>query len=144
MLATCCTAARPRHTFSYPNRPGAGMNNPQAEQQFDSLVAQLHDWTESAVALDAGHFPAEMLRDLEDLIDELKGVLEDSDDYQQDDITELFVTPEMAEVIGRFPRVRRMIDRAWGAKLTGMIEEEGAGFGGFDEEDEEEDDDDDA
>jgi hypothetical protein len=119
------------------------MNNPQAEQHFDSLVAQLHDWTESAVALDAGHFPAEMLRDLEDLIDELKGVLEDSDDYQQDDITELFVTPEMAEVIGRFPRVRRMIDRAWGPKLTGMIEEEGAGFGGFDDEEEEEDDDDD-
>ena len=113
------------------------MTDPQLEQRFDALAVQVHDWTESALALDEGHFPSELLNDLEDLIEELKAFLEEADDYERKDITELFVTPEMAEVIERFPKVRRQLERAWGAQLTELIEEEGAGFGSLDDEDDE-------
>jgi hypothetical protein len=110
------------------------MSNPKTEQRFDSLAAQVHDWTESAVALDEGHFPNELLRDLEDLTEELKAFLDDEGtEYERRDITELFVTPEMAEIIERFPRVRRLLERAWGPQLTDLIEEEGSGFGTLDE-----------
>lgn len=113
------------------------MADPKLEHKFDGLAVQVHDWTESALALDEGHFPSELLSDLEDLIDELKGFLEDADgDYDRKDVTELFVTPEMADVIERFPRVRRQLERAWGAQLTDLIEEEGAGFGELEDEDE--------
>ncbi len=106
------------------------------EERFDALAAQVHEWTESAVALDEGHFPTELLRDLEDLIEELKALLDERDSsYDRSDITELFVTPEMADVIQRFPRVRRVLDRAWGAQLTDLIQEEASGFEGFDDED---------
>ncbi|HEX7242491.1 MAG TPA: hypothetical protein VF263_19535 [Longimicrobiaceae bacterium] len=116
------------------------MKNAKADERFDSLVAQVHDWVESAVALDAGHFPSELLSDLQDLIEELKSFLDDeSGSYDRKDVTELFVTPEMAEVNTRFPRVRRLIENAWGAALAEQIEEEGGGFAGFDDEDEDED-----
>ena len=46
------------------------MSDPQLDQRFDSLAVQVHDWTESAVALDEGHFPSELLSDLRDLIEE--------------------------------------------------------------------------
>jgi hypothetical protein len=115
-----------------------GMNDPRLEQRFDTLAVQVHDWTESALALDAGHFPSELLNDLEDLIEELKAFLdEEESSYDRKDVTELFVTPEMAEVIERFPRVRRQLERAWGAQLTELIEEEGAGFGSLDDDDDE-------
>lgn len=114
------------------------MNDPKLDQRFDNLAVQINDWTESAVALDEGHFPSELLSDLEDLIEELKAFLEDAEgSYDRKDITELFVTPEMAEVIERFPRVRRQLERAWGAQLTDLIEEEGVGFGTLDDEDDE-------
>ncbi len=110
------------------------MNDPQMDQRFDALAVQVHEWTESAVALDEGHFPTELLSDLEDLIDELKGFLDEAgESYDRKDITELFVTPEMAEVIQRFPRVRRQLERAWGSQLTDLIEEEGEGFATLDD-----------
>lgn len=116
------------------------MARAQADERFDDLVAQVHDWVESAVALDAGHFPNELLSELQDLISDLKTFLEDeSEEYNRSDVTELFVTPEMAEVIARFPRVRRVLESAWGSQLMETIEEEGAGYGGFDDEDEDED-----
>lgn len=106
------------------------------EERFDALAAQVHEWTESAVALDEGHFPTELLRDLEDLIEELKALLDEGDSsYDRSDITELFVTPEMADVIQRFPRVRRVLERSWGAQLTDLIQEEASGFEGLDDED---------
>jgi hypothetical protein len=106
----------------------------QASEKFDDLVSQVHDWVESAVALDAGHFPTELLSDLKDLIDELKSFLdEESAEYSRSDVTELFVTPEMAEIIDRFPRVRRLLESSWGSQLMELIEEEGAGFGGTDD-----------
>jgi hypothetical protein len=111
------------------------MNDSRLEQRFDTLAVQVHDWTESALSLDEGHFPSEMLNDLEDLIEELKSFLEEAEDsYKRKDITELFITPEMADVIDRFPRVRKQLERAWGAQLTDLIEEEGAGFGSMDDE----------
>lgn len=114
------------------------MADPKLEQRFDGLAVQVHDWTESALALDEGHFPSELLSDLEDLIDELKAFLEDAEsEYDRKDVTELFVTPEMADVIERFPRVRRQLERAWGAQLTDLIEEEGAGFGELEDDEEE-------
>jgi hypothetical protein len=113
-----------------------GMKSAQADERFDALVAQVHDWVESAVALDAGHFPSELLSDLQDLIEELKAFLEDEGgSYERKDVTELFVTPEMAEVIQRFPRVRRLMESSWGAQLTELIEEEGGGFEGFEDDD---------
>lgn len=113
------------------------MADQKLDQRFDGLAVQVHDWTESALALDEGHFPTELLSDLEDLIDELKGFLDDAEsDYDRKDVTELFVTPEMADVIDRFPRVRRQLERAWGAQLMDLIEEEGAGFGELGDDDE--------
>lgn len=117
------------------------MNDSQLEHRFDTLAVQVHDWTDSAVALDEGHFPNELLNELSDLIDELKAFLEEAgSSYKRADVTELFVTPEMAEVIQRFPRVRKALERAWGAQLTDLIQEEGEGFGGLDEEEEDDDD----
>lgn len=118
------------------------MSDSRVEARFDALAAQVHDWVDSAVALDEGHFPSELLSDLRDLIDELKAFLEDDEagKYKRADITELFITPEMAEVVSRFPRVRRTLEGAWGAQLTELIEEEGAGYGGGDEEDVDDDD----
>ena len=113
------------------------MSDPQLERRFDALAVQVHDWTESALALDEGHFPTELLSDLEDLIEELKAFLDDAEgSYDRKDVTELFVTPEMAEVIQRFPRVRRNLERAWGSALMDLIEEEGEGFGTLDDDDE--------
>lgn len=113
------------------------MSNRDLDERFDALAVQLHDWTESAVALDEGHFPSEMLSDLDDLIGDLKAFLDEAEEsYERKDVTELFISPEMAEVIQRFPKVRRYIERAWGAQLTELIEEEGAGFGEMDEDDE--------
>ena len=101
----------------------------QAEERFDALAAQVHEWTESAVALDEGHFPNEMVSDLQDLIEELKAFLEDEGaDFDRRDVTELFVTPEMAEIVDRFPRVRRMLESAWGSRLMDLIAEESSGF----------------
>ena len=112
------------------------MKSAQADEQFDALVAQVHEWVESAVALDAGHFPSELLSDLRDLIEELKTFLdEEGSSYDRRDVTELFVTPEMAEVIDRFPRVRRLMESAWGSQLTELIQEEGGGFEGFEDDD---------
>lgn len=115
------------------------MKNARATERFDALVSQVHDWVESAVALDEGHFPSELLSDLRDLMDELKSFIEDdeSGDYKRSDVTELFVTPEMAEVIHRFPRVRRILESTWGPQLTETIEEEG-GFSGFEDDDDDE------
>lgn len=114
------------------------MASAKVNDRFDDLVGQVHDWVESAVALDVGHFPNELLSDLQDLVEELKSFLEEeSESYNRADVTELFVTPEMAEVIGRFPRVRRLIESAWGAQLADLIEEEGSGFSGFEEEEDE-------
>ena len=116
------------------------MNDSQMEQRFDSLAVQVHDWTDSAVALDEGHFPNELLNELSDLIDELKAFLEDAgSSFRRTDVTELFVTPEMAEVIQRFGRVRKALERAWGTSLTDLIQEEGEGFGGLDEDEEDDD-----
>lgn len=113
------------------------MNDPQMEQRFDVLAVQVHDWTESALALDEGHFPSELLNDLGDLIDDLKAFLEDAEgSYERKDVTELFITPEMADIIQRFPKVRRQLERAWGAQLMELIEEEGEGFGTPDDEEE--------
>lgn len=109
----------------------------KTDRRFDDLVSQVHDWTESAVALDEGHFPSEVLSDLEDVIGELKTVLdEEGDSISRQEVTELFVTPEMADVINRFPRVRRVLERAWGAQLTELIEEEAGGFSPIDDDDE--------
>ncbi len=112
------------------------MSDPQMDQRFDNLAVQVHEWTESALALDEGHFPSELVSDLDDLNEELKEFLEEEDSgYDKRDVTELFVTPEMAEVVHRFPKVRRHIERAWGPQLMELIDEEGEGFVSDDEED---------
>ena len=112
------------------------MNDPQMDRRFDTLAVQVHEWTESAIALDEGHFPSELLSDLEDLIEELKAFLEDAEaSYDRKDVTELFVTPEMADIIQRFPRVRRQLERAWGQQVTDLIDEEGEGFAELEEDD---------
>ena len=102
------------------------MADSRVDERFDELVSQVHDWVESAVALDEGHFPSELLSDLRDLIEELKEYL-DEEPGRRDEVLELFVSPEMAEVMARFPRVRRLLEGAWGSQLTDMIEEE-SGF----------------
>ena len=106
------------------------------DERFDQLVSQVHDWVESAVALDEGHFPSELLSDLRDLIEELKEYLEDEGVGRREEVLEVFVSPEMAEVMHRFPRVRRLLESAWGSGLTEQIEEE-SGFDPDDDDDDE-------
>lgn len=112
------------------------MADSRDDERFDLLVGQVHDWVESAVALDEGHFPSELLSDLRDLIEELKDFLADEGAGRRDEVLEVFVSPEMAEIMHRFPRVRRLLESAWGSSLTDMIEEE-SGFDPDDEEDDE-------
>jgi hypothetical protein len=112
------------------------MADSREDERFDQLVSQVHDWVESAVALDEGHFPSELLSDLRDLIEELKEYLEDEGAGRRDEVLEVFVSPEMAEIMHRFPRVRRLLESAWGSGLTDQIEEE-SGFDPDDEEDDE-------
>ncbi|HYH78247.1 MAG TPA: hypothetical protein VEX86_00570 [Longimicrobium sp.] len=112
------------------------MADSRDDERFDILVSQVHDWVESAVALDEGHFPSELLSDLRDLIEELKEFLEDQK-ARRDEVLELFVSPEMAEIMTRFPRVRRLLESAWGSQLTDMIDEES----GYDPEGDDDDDD---
>lgn len=110
--------------------------SPQVEERFDALAAQVYEWVESAVALDEGHFPNELLNDLRDLVDELKTFLDEEEGYKRADVTELFVTPEMADVIDRFPKVRKTIESAWGTQLVDLIAEESSGFEPLDDDDE--------
>ena len=112
------------------------MADSRDDERFDQLVSQVHDWVESAVALDEGHFPSELLSDLRDLIEELKEYLEDEGAGRRDEVLEVFVSPEMAEIMHRFPRVRRLLESAWGSGLTDQIEEE-SGFDPDDEDDDE-------
>ena len=112
------------------------MPDSRDDERFDQLVSQVHDWVESAVALDEGHFPSELLSDLRDLIEELKEFLADQGPARRQEVLEVFVSPEMAEVMHRFPRVRRLLESAWGSQLTDMIEEE-TGYDPDDEEDDE-------
>lgn len=104
------------------------------DQQLDALTAQLHEWTESALSLDEGHFPRELLNELEDILSELKTVLDESasgDDKRE--VTEQFVNPEMAEVVERFPKVRRVLERALGSEFMEQLAEEAEGFGALDD-----------
>ena len=112
------------------------MADSREDERFDQLVAQVHDWVESAVALDEGHFPSELLSDLRDLIEELKEYLEEEGAGRREEVLEVFVSPEMAEIMHRFPRVRRLLESAWGSGLTDQIEEE-SGFDPDDDEDDE-------
>ena len=100
------------------------MANSRVDERFENLVAQVHEWTESAVALDEGHFPSELLSDIRDLVTELKDYLDEEGDARRDEVLEMFATPEMAEVMNRFPRVRRLLESAWGPALTELIEED--------------------
>lgn len=104
------------------------------DQQLDALTAQLHDWTESALALDEGHFPRELLNELEDIISELKALIEEfPSEIDRRGVTEQFVNPEMAEVVERFPKVRRLLERALGSEFMEQLQEEGEGFGPLDD-----------
>jgi len=111
------------------------MADSRDDERFDQLVSQVHDWVESAVALDEGHFPSELLSDLRDLIEELKEYLEEEGAGRREEVLEVFVSPEMAEIMHRFPRVRRLLESAWGSGLTDQIEEESV----FDPDDDEDD-----
>jgi hypothetical protein len=110
------------------------------EERFDDLAAQIHDWTESVVALDAGHFPAEMVSELEDLLQAVREFLEEegSDAFGRRDFAELLTTPEMSEVLQRFPKLRRVLDRNWGGSLSERIMEEEFGYVSESEDEDEE------
>ncbi|MEX2570795.1 MAG: hypothetical protein WD737_05775 [Gemmatimonadota bacterium] len=104
------------------------------DQQLDALAAQLHEWTESALSLDEAHFPRELLTELEDLIAELKTLIDEADDFDHEGFTQEFVNPEMAEVVQRFPRVGRLLERALGTEFVEQLAAEAEGFGGLAEE----------
>lgn len=99
------------------------------DAELDAVTAQLHDWTEAALALDEGHFPRELLNELEDIVGELKTLLEEHpSEEDRRGVTDQFVNPEMAEVVERFPRVRRLLERALGSEFLEQLQEEGEGF----------------
>lgn len=98
-------------------------------QQLDAITAQLHEWTESALALDEGHFPRELLNELEDLLSDLKGLMDEyPSEVDLNYVTGEFANPEMGEVVERFPRVRRVLERALGSDFMERLEEESEGF----------------
>jgi hypothetical protein len=104
------------------------------DQQLDAVTAQLHEWTESALSLDEGHFPRELLNELEDILSELKTLMDESPkDFDRREVTEQFINPEMAEVVERFPKVRRVLERALGSEFMEKLAEEAEGFGVLDE-----------
>jgi hypothetical protein len=105
------------------------------DQELEALTGQLLDWTESALALDEAHFPRELLNELEDIITELKALMDDIPDFDRRAVTDQFVNPEMAEVVERFPRVKRLLERALGSEFMEQLQEESEGFGGLDEDD---------
>jgi hypothetical protein len=106
------------------------------DPQLEAITAQLHEWTESALALDEAHFPRELLSELEDLVGELKALLDEPHaDYDRKSVTDEFVNPEMAEVVERFPRVRRLLERALGSEFMEQLAEEGEGFTPLDDDD---------
>lgn len=109
------------------------MNGP-TDPRFDAAVAQLQEWIEAAVALDEGHFPRELLAELQDLLADMK-TLVDEGVVTEEQAREAFVSLEMAEIAERFPRVRRLLEQAWGPALTEALEEEASGLGADDEED---------
>ncbi|MQA90135.1 MAG: hypothetical protein GEU90_07860 [Gemmatimonas sp.] len=105
-------------------------------QQLDALTAQLHEWTESALSLDEGHFPRELLNELEDVISELKSFIDENPaEFDREEFTEEFVNPEMAEVVERFPKVRRLLQQALGSEFVEMLAEESQGFSPPDDDD---------
>jgi|DewCreStandDraft_1066081.scaffolds.fasta_scaffold11154_2 hypothetical protein len=108
--------------------------NATPDPRFDAAVAQLQEWIEAAVALDEGHFPRELLAELQDLLAEMKALVDDGV-VSEEQAREAFVSIEMAEIAERFPRVRRLLERAWGPALTEALEEETSGLGPNDEED---------
>lgn len=102
----------------------------------DAVTAQLHEWMEAALALDEGHFPREMLNELEDIVGELKSLLDENPaDFDRRSVTDQFVNPEMAEVVQRFSRVRRLLERALGGEFMEQLQEEGEGFSPLEEDD---------
>ncbi len=106
------------------------------DQQLDALTAQLHEWTESALSLDEGHFPRELLNELEDIIAELRALMDEyPEEFDRASFTAEFVNPEMAEVVQRFPRVRRVLERALGSEFLEQLAEEAEGFGSSDDDD---------
>ena len=99
------------------------------DQQLDAVTAQLREWTEAALALDEGHFPRELLNELEDIVAELKSLIDEGEgQFDRADFSEQFVNPEMAEVVGRFPRVRRLLEKALGTEFLEQLAEEAEGF----------------
>ncbi|MEX2582753.1 MAG: hypothetical protein WD766_05745 [Gemmatimonadota bacterium] len=106
------------------------------DQELDALTAQLHEWTESALSLDEAHFPRELLNELEDIISELKTIIDENPaEFDRKSFTEEFVNPEMAEVVERFPKVRRVLERGLGSEFMEQLAEEAEGFGGLDDDD---------
>lgn len=99
------------------------------DQEYDAVTSQLHEWTEAALALDAGHFPRELINELEDIVAEMKALIDnaDSDEFRHDLASE-FVNPEMAEVATRFPKVSRMLERVLGSDFIEELEVEAEGF----------------
>lgn len=115
------------------------MKATRPEQRFDELAAQLTEWVESAVALDVERFPRELMIELDDYIEEFRALLEDpSGPIKRQDILEVFVSPEMAEIAERYPRVRRSLEGAWGSQLTARLNEETESFEPLDDDDEDE------
>lgn len=105
------------------------------DQQLDALTAQLHEWTESALSLDEAHFPRELLNELEDLIGELRALMEEyPEEFDRTSFNAEFVNPEMAEVVERFPRVRRLLQHALGSDFMDRLAEEAEGLS-FDDDD---------
>ena len=105
--------------------------------ELEEITDQLHEWTDAALALDDGHFPQELLHELEDLISEFRAAFEDNPDVDRGTYEEMLLTPEMAEVVGRFDRLSRMLEKVLGSDFIERLEEEREGFvPPFDEDDE--------
>ena len=75
------------------------------DAELDAVTAQLHDWTEAALALDEGHFPRELLNELEDIVGEITQRYEGAD--VGDDVRELVDALRYVET----GRLQRRADR---------------------------------
>lgn len=101
------------------------MGDTRIDERFDALASEIHDWVESALSLGPGHFPGELLHDLRDLTDALAELADERGEDARELGLELFCDPEMAEVVGRFSRVRAVLTEALGRRMVEQIEEAG-------------------
>lgn len=113
--------------------PAQRMTDPRLDRDLDDLAARVLDWADAALSLGESHFPTEVRRELQDLIEEFSALLDDIEganvrELQADAISRVFASAEMAEVIDQFSRIEHMIEEELGRRAVELIGAESPHF----------------